>query len=281
MSVTGNLSSEPSGPPAAGPPASRPSRLLDRLLHLVLPSPCLGCAEPLPARRSPLGLCDRCRRELPEIDPGAPACARCGRPLAAPAGGRLPAGWRCGRCRRRPPAFDRLLAVWDYRPPVDAVILGLKFRRLEYLGQSLGTLLADRLRAEAARDTELAAALTESAAVVPVPLHWRRRLRRGYNQAEAIAGPLAAALELPLRRCLRRRRATPRQTSLPRERRRRGPVGAFVGRRPCEGTVVLVDDVSTTGSTLDAAADGLKRAGVRTVIALVAARTPRKSMDLA
>lgn len=234
---------------------------------------------PLPARRSALGLCEPCRQALPEIAPDAAVCAGCGRRLDTPSRP-LPSGWRCGTCRERPPSFDRLLAVWRYEPPLDAVVLALKFGRLEYLGRHLGDRMAERLTAELDHDLEWAARLAAGAAVVPVPLHWRRKLRRGYNQAESIALPLAETLGLPLRRSLRRRRATARQTSLSRLHRRRSLDGAFTcRRRPPEETVLLVDDVATTGATLDAAAACLRRAGVQRVLALVAAHTPRRADD--
>lgn len=276
MTVTANdTASDPADDTAdepAPPATGRAASWLDRVVHLLLPAPCLGCGTPLPARPSPLGLCPSCRRELPAIPIDSPACRRCGRPLAA---AELPPGWRCGECRRRPPAFDRLLAVWHYAPPIDGVIRGLKFHRLEYLGRHLGRRMAARIRDEVERDPRLAARFPHGTAVVPVPLHGWRRLRRGYNQAEAIARPLAAELGLALRRDLRRRRATPRQTRLPRRERRRNPVGAFrCRRRPPEDTVVLVDDVTTTGATLDAAAACLKAAGVSEVVAVAAARTP-------
>jgi ComF family protein len=233
------------------------------LLAHALPATCLACRDAAPAGASiRLGLCPDCRRRLRPLRAAA-SCAGCGRPLA----GRLPPGWRCGRCRARPQAFDRLLCGWSYEPPCDAVIAGLKFRRLDYLGAHLAAALHVQLGPEVAG----------CEVVVPVPLHWRRHLARGYNQAEAIARPLAARLGLPCSRLLRRPRATAPQSALDREARTRNPRGAFRVRRPAAvagRAVLLVDDVVTTGATLDAAAACLRAAGARRVVALAAARTP-------
>ncbi len=180
------------------------------------------------------------------------------------------------------------------------MLTGLKFRRLEYLGAQLGRTVAGLLRQELA-DCDL---------VVPVPLHWRRYLRRGYNQAAAIARPVAAELGLPVTGVLRRRRATPAQSRLSRNERRRNLRDAFAlrpgvfakvapearkgqrrapearkGQRrapasrsrntACTGRrVLLVDDVATTGTTLQTAAACLRRAGAASVTALTVARTP-------
>jgi len=160
-----------------------------------------------------------------------------------------------------------LLALWAYREPLDAVIQGLKFRRLDYLGRHLAEALSDGL----------GAALEGFDAIVPVPLHWRRRLGRGYNQAERIAHPLALRLGLPLLSVLRRSRSTPPQTSLGKADRLANLRRAFWvphPRRVSQLRLLLVDDVSTTGATLDAAAAALRRAGASGVTALVAARTP-------
>jgi ComF family protein len=147
------------------------------------------------------------------------------------------------------------------------VILALKFRRLDYLGRHLAHELAAALGGE-----------FESAdLVVPVPLHWTRRVARGFDQAERIAVPLAARLGLPVAGVLRRRRATGAQARLGRAARLANLAGAFrvdraqavVGRR-----VLLVDDVTTTGATLEAAAAALLSAGAAEVFALTAARTP-------
>ncbi len=238
------------------------------ILDFFLPAPCLACGEAVREPRRSLGLCAACRGRLVRWPDDV--CDGCGRPLGASA---KPAGYRCGACRRRPPAYDRLLSAWSYQPPLDAVLTGLKFRRLEYLGTQLGREVAGLLRTEAA-DCDL---------VVPVPLHWRRYLGRGYNQAAVIARSLAAELGLPMAGVLGRRRATPAQSRLSRAERRRNLDDAFALRqRPWAGVattctgrrVLLVDDVTTTGTTLQTAAACLRRAGAVTVTALTVARTP-------
>ncbi len=207
-------------------------------LDLLFPICCLGCGNPTTAPR--LGLCPPCSRRL--------------RVAAQPA------------CRGVSRSYQRLVAGWLYEPPCDGVIKALKFRGLEYLGAELGHALA-------ARFTELN---REHDAVVAVPLHWRRRWWRGYNQAELIARAVAADLELPLLPALRRRRATRRQTSLARDARLAALRGAFGPSRRGPGAgglrVLLVDDVFTTGATLAAAAEALIQGGASAVTGVVAAR---------
>ena len=229
---------------------------------MLLPMACLACDRLIESGTQRLGLCARCRGRLRPL--GSDRCPGCGRPLR---GFDLPAGYRCGSCRRLPPAFDRLIARWSYRPPLDSVIQALKFQRLEALGRHLAHEMA----------AELVARPIRSDFVVWIPLHWRRLLARGYNQAERIARPLARELELPAVRALARTRATPAQTGLDRERRAVNLKGAFRVRRPervAGASVLLVDDVTTTGATLDAAARALRRAGTLEIVAVAAARTP-------
>jgi ComF family protein len=152
------------------------------------------------------------------------------------------------------------------------VVRGLKFGRLDYLGGHLAAALVDGLGDRLAGFDR----------VVPVPLHWRRRLARGYNQAEQIARPLAARLGLPCAPLLARRRATPPQSLLGKADRLANLRRAFRVPRPekVRGLrILLVDDVATTGATLDAAARALKNAGAAAVIALVAGRTPLDPLD--
>lgn len=237
----------------------------------VLPAGCLGCGTPLPAAVSPLGLCGPCHGRLSPVP--ANACASCGRPLAAHA---LPPGYCCGDCRENPPAFDRLLALWRYAPPLDAVVQGFKFGRLDYLGGHLAEALAGHL------GPQIREQAGKGGLVIPVPLHWRRRLTRGYNQAERIGRPLARHLGLPFSSALARRRATPPQSRLDQAARLRNLRQAFAVRGPgavADRHVVLVDDVATTGATLDTAAAALKAAGAAAVTAVVAGRTPVSSWE--
>lgn len=146
--------------------------------------------------------------------------------------------------------------------------MALKFRRLDYLGGQLGRAMAEIHPGEDFADRDM---------VVAVPLNWTRFLARGYNQAALIAGPIADRLGLPLLRPLVRRRPTSHQTRLARGARQENLERAFAVRKAVRlggRRVLLVDDVTTTGATLEAAAACLKQAGASSVTALTAARTP-------
>jgi ComF family protein len=236
--------------------------LLDGIFHFVLPAWCLACGARLPWRTPALSLCDACRPLLVDVPAGCPLCG-----AVLP---ERPEAWLCVACSGRAPAFSALKAAWSYQPPASQVVLALKFRGLDFLAGDIADALADRH----------SEALREHAVVTEVPLHWRRRWSRHYDQASLLASALAAHLDLPHRRLLKRPRATTPQTSLGGHARRRNIEGAFASchsleRRPPR-TVVLVDDVATTGATLDAAARELKRAGVEKVTAVVAALTPKR-----
>ena len=211
-----------------------------------------------------LGLCSECTSGLRPTP--RTVCAGCSKPLAVDP---LPAGYRCSACRRDPPPFECLYSGWAYEPPLVEVIHALKFQRLSFLGADLGRALSHRYRC-LIKDVDL---------VVPVPLHWRRQLSRGFNQAEEIARPVANGLKLPLVRALRRRSATRPQAALNRPSRERNLRRAFITtrvglQRVKASRVLLVDDVVTTRNTLAAATQCLLKSGANSVICLTGGRTP-------
>ncbi|MGO3127116.1 MAG: double zinc ribbon domain-containing protein [Luteimonas sp.] len=243
-----------SGPVNQNPP--RPvdggwRRWLRTLLHDTLPGRCLVCREPGAVGRD---LCPACTAALPWMPH---ACTRCALPL--PTDDPV-----CGACLRRPPPLDRVIAAFDYGFPVDRLLPRFKFHRDLAAGALLGDCLA-HATASAARPDVL----------VPIPLHTARLRERGYDQALEFARVLARRHDLPLRTgLLRRVRATAPQSRLDARARRRNLRGAFTTDADAGMPVhvVLIDDVMTTGATLHAAVQALRRAGVERVDAWVCAR---------
>lgn len=221
--------------------------LFSGLLDALLPRACLLCGD-----RSPAALCDACDADLPRL--AGPLCPLCAAPLAAPA----PA---CGACLKSPPAFDATLSPLRYAFPVDRLIQSLKYSwRLasaDFFAQAM-----------------LAGAWPAGSLIMPVPLSRQRLRERGFNQALEIARPLARALAVPLDATgLVRPRETLPQSRLPWRARQTNVRQAFACNRDLTGlTVIVVDDVMTTGATLDAVARTLKDHGAARVVNWVATR---------
>ena len=221
-------------------------RLIGALGALVAPPQCVLCDQP--GLAGPVDLCAACLAELPR-----------------PAGdGPIPGG-----------DFALVCCPWSFDFPVDALVRALKFHGERCHARLFGTLLAR----ERARHGALLAEL-----VVPVPLHPLRLRLRGYNQAAEIACYAARELALPLdRNALRRLRPTREQSALRSRDRVANVAGAFAATRSLAGLrVALVDDVVTTGSTVNAAAAALSEAGAAAVelwVVARAARRPQASAD--
>jgi ComF family protein len=199
-------------------------------------------------------LCADCDADLPRLrDARCPRCA-----LASP-GGAL-----CGRCLVQSPHFDSTVAALDYRFPADVLVHALKFRGELALAPFLGKVLI----AAVPREEQIEF-------IVPVPLSARRLRGRGCNQSLEIARPVARAFGVRLAPELcERTRDTPVQAALPAAERARNVAGAFRCARALDGaTIAVVDDVMTTGATLDALAGALKAAGAGRVVNWVVART--------
>jgi len=228
----------------------RVRRLLGWLDRPGLQGVCLLCRQPSP---QPL-LCPHCAAELPRLEQ---PCELCGHPVPT-VGDR-----RCGQCLRHPPPWDRLFALADYGFPYRPLI-----HQLKYGHQPLPALLMGR---------QMAAALPVAPwpeVLLPVPLHWWRAWRRGYNQAEELAQALGQASGIPVdARLLRRVRATAPQTRLSRRERRRNLAKAFMVAEHGYRHVALVDDVVTTGSTATILTGLLRSSGVNTVEVWAVCRT--------
>lgn len=228
--------------------------------HLLYPGCCLLCGQLLPA--SAKHFCFECRRDV-FTDPflSCPRCAGTVGPFAIAEG-------RCVACRNESFAFEQTLRLGPYDGLRREVILRLKNQRGESLAELLGECWAEQ---SAARFASLGLDV-----LVPVPLHWLRRWRRGYNQSAALCRGLSTHLRLPYSTAsLRRVRHTPRQTTQTPAGRKANVRGAFRARSGAflqDRSVLLVDDVMTTGATVAEASRALLTAGAKRVVVAVLAR---------
>ena len=224
------------------------ARLLNAGLDMVFPPRCVACKE--------FGayICPACRPLIARAE--APRCDHCWSPDE---------GAKCESCRHRPPAFRAARSAFVYEGPARDAVLALKFHGLAAIAKTMAVPMAERL---VAWDPPVSA-------IVPVPLAPSRRRARGYNQSDLLAREIARIAGLPVEAgAVVRRRATPPQVGQPDwEARRENVARAFApGRRPLDGGVLLIDDVITTGATLDACARVLLGTGAGPVFALTFAR---------
>ncbi len=225
---------------------------LRRLVERLIGPHCGLCS----ASGATEGLCDPCRRDLPMLP--AARCPRCALPT--------PDGAVCGVCLKTPPVHDGVVCPARYDFPVGALIRALKYHGRLAAARPLADLLGRAIRVETPPDL-----------VLPMPVSPSRFAERGYNQVTEIARLLEPRWRDRIDpRILERTVDAPPQASLPMDKRRRNVRGAFRCSEFVRGKrVAVVDDVMTTGATLDEAARILKRAGAVEVRGWIVARTPR------
>jgi len=232
------------------------SSLYRHVLDFALPPRCGGCGTIVDEVDS---FCADCWRKLEFL--GSGGCSRCGMPLKATDAG------LCGACLAKPPRLDRIRSAVAYDDISSSIALRLKYGRKVGLARTMSRYMSP-LVSEA-----------RGALLVPVPLHRARLWRRGFNQSAIVAKALSRRTGLPL--CvdaLQRTRSTPPLKGLNMRQRRRTVAGAFRANPGVElrgRTVVLIDDVLTTGSTANACARVLKRAGAEWVELISWARVIR------
>jgi predicted amidophosphoribosyltransferase len=240
-----------SSPPAAARAIAAAVPALRELVALVAPPACPSCRAPLAATR--LRLCPACAAALPWLP--RTCCPRCA----------LPAH-RGRRCVATGAAFDRAWSPLVYDGVARELIAALKFRG----ALPLAELMAAHIAANLPADLRPPAG---AVAIVPVPPQPRRRRRRGFDPAGALADGVAERLGVPVDRCLRRRDHAARQVGTGRRARRRPGRLAIDLIAPPPGRLLLLDDVHTTGATLEACAAVLRAGGARHIAAITYART--------
>lgn len=236
-----------------------PDRIFDPLRSLFFPAHCAHCACRVEGR---MDLCPDCAMLIERItDPRCEACSQ-------PFDGAIPGKFVCPNCRNAQFSFQCAVAVVRSQRTIRDLVHRLKYGHEMWLGRVLA-----EIQREGLDDPRLADGAFD--ALVPVPLHPRRQRERGFNQAAILAGHLSRFTEVPAFECLRRSRYTNTQTLLGRKGRRQNLRDAFALRPNANVAgmdLLLVDDVLTTGSTLDACASILLANGARSVRALTVAR---------
>ncbi len=242
---------------------------LKRNLTTFLPGFCQLCGTTCPhpggSRQLPHDLCDSCYQTLPWIDC---ACHCCGLPLPPGSSTSL-----CGQCLKHPPAFNLTIAPLRYTAPLSRLITDFKYRGKLPSGQLLGELLANEVSDYYLFEPDLL--IPEM--IIPVPLHWQRFWRRGFNQAQELARQISKRLDIPCNhRALKRQLHTPMQQSLDRQQRQRNLRKAFVVTAPTiikQRRIALLDDVVTTTATAREISNLLLANGAQEVHIWALART--------
>lgn len=224
--------------------------MLSRFIDAILPARCLVCRQPAQDR---LALCATCHNKLPYNDT---ACGSCAQPLSS-------TGMVCGHCQQYPPHYDQAIAALRYKDEARQLILELKFQEKLRNARLLAKLFHDRLPGHQLPEV-----------MVPVPLHPRRLRERGYNQSLELARELHKLTGIPVDSlCSQRSRYTERQADLPLKDKKGNVRNAFEITGKLFGKhVAIVDDVMTSGHTVDELARVLKKSGIDKVDIWVMAR---------
>ncbi len=229
---------------------------IKQLLTMALPNTCALCQC---HSSNGTDLCDSCMQCLPW---NQQACQQCAMPLADKA------QTHCGQCLKNPPPFDRMLSLFIYKRPITHMINQLKFHSKLVQSKLLGELLAEKITQYYKQEN-----LPEL--IIPVPLHKKRLIQRGFNQSTELAKPISRALNIPIDKhaCVRSKH-TQAQSSLHAKLRKQNTKGAFAMNKTINAThIAIIDDVVTTGSTISELSKTLRQQGAKLIDIWCCART--------
>ena len=237
--------------------------LMRRALRFLLPIDCAACQTPLSSDPIPC-FCNECWQAIAAGHPSR--CSRCDHPFHSTAATSHSPNHLCHACRKHPPSYTRAWTLYPYLPPLQQAIRLFKYGGKISLAAPLAQLMIDRLPP-----------LNSIAVLIPVPLHAGRLREREFNQALLLADRIGRHLSLPVS-CdyLIRTSPSPAQTTLPRKERLNNLRGAFAVPRPeavSGKDILLIDDVFTTGATVNQCAKTLRKAGSGNVYVLTLSRT--------
>ncbi len=250
--------------------AERLKQAIPPLFSAFLPQICHLCSGSSSSR-----LCNRCYESLPKNNQAS--CSICDLPLL------LAESTLCNDCLQKPPSFDLALCAWRYEAPVNQLITSLKEKHGHFWIPSLSHPLLRKIqRCYLDFDHSPQSPCTPHSrpslpdTLVPIPIHWTSRMIRGYNQSQLIAQYIASQVKRPIQSALQKRTRTPAQKGLTRLQRQRNLQSSLVCGQKVEGKhIALIDDVMTTGATVEAAAQLLKQHGAKRVDIWALARTPK------
>jgi len=236
---------------------------------LLFPHVCLNCGTVINdecADLFGLHLCFKCKSQIFLLEP--PFCTQCRTPFKSKAS----VSHLCWRCEQKRPYFDVLLSPFLYEGMIESIVAGFKYGKTGRSGRVLGNMLGNFFISQREIDQDMV--------LVPVPLHPKKERKRGFNQTVILAKGIREVLNVPLKNSLIERiKDTKSQTGLSFKERQENLKDAFVVKDKSQikgKKILLVDDVATTGSTINECAKVLKKAGAEEVIGVVIARVGRE-----
>lgn len=226
--------------------------MLEKILAFVFPAKCPFCGTITNGEDN--AICETCLKNLPEIK--EPRCKKCGKPIL------VKEKEYCYDCTKTEHFFEEGRSIWIHKPPITTAIYALKYKNKRIYAKTFGSMLYIRYGTYLIKH--------KIDLIIPIPLHEKRRKRRGFNQAELIAIQLGKYTRIPVDlTSLTRVHETIAQKNLNDRKRKQNIKGAFAAKRAVKGKrIVLIDDIYTTGATIDEAARKLRRAGAEKVLFL-------------